>query len=222
MTHTKKNMAVCRAIKPTALVITPYYLFITGLFVLVFLLSSCRKENVKPAPVPEPTAPEMKYYDLGNISLHYNGEGSAIDITGDGKADVLFDMYRVGDPVERADKWLWTVVTSSRTYLAIDPANDIPLLSKANDIPLDNFDNYEWFVANEGNLMQRKENENGHISWSGKWLNVNRKYIAVSPLIDGKRHNGWIEISTNSNTQTLTIHRAAISKEPGIAIKAGK
>jgi hypothetical protein len=145
-----------------------------------------------------------------------------VNLIGNEQPELLFDLYRVGDPIEKADKWMWTVVTGSRTYLAIDLQNEIPVLNSGNSIPVQNFGEYEWFPANEGNLMVRKESEDGSISWSGRWLNVAKKYIAVSPAQDGKRYNAWIEISTNSTTQSLILHRAGVSKIPDVAILAGK
>jgi hypothetical protein len=51
---------------------------------------------------------------------------------------------------------------------------------------------------------------------------VTKKYIAVSPTLEGKRYNAWIEISTNSTNQSLILHRAGVSKIPEVAIFAGK
>lgn len=187
---------------------------------LVLFTTSCKKDK-KTLPPPGNENPAITYVNLGNREIHYTGQGVLLDLTGDNRTDVLFDLYRVGDPVEKADKWWWTLVTSRETYLAISPENEIPLLSKGNLIPFENFNEYEWWVANEGNLMERKEHEDGRIAWSGRWLNVTAKYAAVSIMINGKRHNAWIEISTNNITQTLTIHRAGISKIPEVAIAAG-
>jgi hypothetical protein len=194
------------------------------LFILIAAVSifstSCKKDK-QTLPPPEPGNPDITYIDLGNRVIHYTGQGVLLDLNGDNRTDVLFDLYRVGNAGERADKWWWTLVTTRETYLAIDTDNEIPLLSKGNLIPFENFNEYEWWVANEGNLMERKEFDDGRVTWSGRWLNVTKKYVAVSITIEGKRHNAWIEISTNSIAQTLTIHRAGISKIPEVAITAG-
>lgn len=221
MTHFEKTRVICAPL--TAKRTNPFFFpYLIGAVFSLLLASSCKKDKQFIAPPPEPENPAVTIFNYGNRVIHYTGNGSLIDITGDGKGDVLFDLYLVGDPIEKTDKWRWTVVTSSRTYLAIDLLNEIPVLSKDSIIPLEDFEGYEWYPANEGNLMERKEHEDGRITWSGKWLNVTKKYIAVSPIIDGKRYNAWIEISTNSTAQTLTIHRAGVSKVPDVAIKAGK
>ena len=190
------------------------------LVALVLFTTSCKKDK-QPLPPPGNENPAITYINLGDREIHYTGQGILLDLTGDNRTDVLFDLYRVGDPIEKVDKWWWTIYTGRETFLAIDRDNEIPLLSKGNLIPFENFNEYEWWVANEGNLMERKEHEDGRIVWSGRWLNVTTKYVAVSILINGKRHNAWIEISTNNITQTLTIHRAGISKIPEVAIAAG-
>ena len=39
---------------------------------------------------------------------------------------------------------------------------------------------------------------------------------------EGKVFQGWIELSFDQAAQKLVLHRAAISREPGKTIRAGK
>lgn len=187
--------------------------------VMLFMLASCGKE-----PLPMPTAPPhppMAHFPLHNKTIHYNGTGLTVDLSGDGRADVLFDVTRIGDPIAKADKWWFTVLTNRSTYIAVNPYNETPVMEKEDIIPINNFFGFEWYVANEALLMERREFENGNITWNGRWLNADRKYIPLSVIRDNRRYNGWVEVSGSERNGTLTLHQAAVSQLPDVAVKAG-
>jgi len=50
---------------------------------------------------------------------------------------------------------------------------------------------------------------------------VKQAYLPLQIIIEGKRHNGWIELTADQQNERLILHRAAISKSPEKIIKAG-
>lgn len=183
--------------------------------------TGCKKDAI-PQPPATPEPPSVTYFDLGNRIVDGIRRGYPIDFTGDARIDVIFDIYLVGDPIEKADKLRWTIITSGHSYLPVRWDEAIPVFGKNNVIPFENFNAFEWYPACEILLMERKEFENGTILWSGDWLNVTKKYIPLSVTMLGKRHNAWIEISTDQDAQTLTVHRAGVGKIPEVSIIAGQ
>ena len=57
--------------------------------------------------------------------------------------------------------------------------------------------------------------------WDGLWKNANHKYQPVQIKKEGKPYFGWIELSFDKGTEVVILHKAAISKEPYKAVKAG-
>ena len=57
--------------------------------------------------------------------------------------------------------------------------------------------------------------------WQGRWSEADHKYLPIQIDKEGKLFMGWIEISMNKATETLTLHRTAISQVPNRAVLAG-
>jgi hypothetical protein len=189
-------------------------------FCVALLFSACSKDKViLPPPVNE--EPNIRYIDFGNREIVLGTDGVPLDLTGDNRTDVLFDLYLIGDGINMIDKWTWSIITSRFGYLPVSLDDALPVMEKGDNIPLENFNGFEWYVANEIILMQRFENLTGQISWGGQWMNAQKKYLPISLLIEGERYNGWIELSASTTDQKLTLHRAGLSKLPNTAIKAG-
>ncbi len=55
----------------------------------------------------------------------------------------------------------------------------------------------------------------------GFWKNKSNKYLGVRFNISGSIHYAWVELSVNSNANTVTIHRYAYESTAGLGIKAG-
>jgi hypothetical protein len=69
--------------------------------------------------------------------------------------------------------------------------------------------------------MQKVIPENGAIRWEGIWKDKEKKYLPFQVMRNDGVYAGWLEISTNTQTEKAIIHRAGISKKPNVAVKAG-
>jgi hypothetical protein len=198
-----------------------------NIFCKLFLIAmigttACKKEAIviPPVSLPSPEV-EMVYTELNNAEVKYMRPGVWIDLNKDNRADVLFEVMRVGDQINRYDRLLFNIVTSIRVSVPVNINEQIPVFLKNANIPLENFEGINWYGGSEVDLIQKAIFENGTVVWRGNWLAADRGYLPVQIVIEGKRHNGWIEITANSGNERLVIHRAAISKEPEKIVKAG-
>lgn len=193
-------------------------------FLLVTLVAAtaCKKpkNEIPPAPLPTPEV-EMVYTNLNNAQVKYMQPGVWIDLNNDNRADVLFEVIRVGDHINRYDRLLFNIATSIRVNVPVNVHEQIPVFQKNTIIPLDNFEGINWYGGSEIELIHKAIFENGLVLWRGNWLTAERAYLPVQIFINGKRHNGWIEITADVDNERLILHRAAISQLAEKHIKAG-
>ena len=181
----------------------------------LFALASCKKDEQK---VP---APEMVYTNLMDKAVKHNEAATLIDLNQDGTKDISFGTLAVGDPISKLDKWQYRIGSDIETRLPVNNQEQVPMLTKDQPIPLQNFSGYTWYEASSIILMQKNISDELPVFWSGLWVNVNRKYIPLQLKKEGKHYNGWIEISTDINQERIILHKAAITKEPEKEIWAG-
>jgi hypothetical protein len=196
---------------------------INRILLLVLLgFTSCKKQEIvqPPASIPSPEI-EMVYTNLNNAEVKYMAPCVWIDLNKDNRADILFEVMRVGDHINKFDRFLFNIVTSIRVNVPVNLNEQIPVFQKNATIPLENFEGINWYGGSEIYLIQKALFENGSVVWRGNWLEATRAYLPVQIIIEGKRHNGWIEITADTQNERLVLHRAGISKEPEKIVKAG-
>ena len=57
--------------------------------------------------------------------------------------------------------------------------------------------------------------------WDGHWKNAAHKFLPYQVVVNGKRQNGWVELTADIANEKIILHNAAITKEPEKIIKAG-
>jgi hypothetical protein len=187
------------------------------------LFFSCSKEPlVQPGPTPPPPVnPAMRYIDFQDYPVEYFNRALVMDLDEDGRFDAFFDVQLVGDPIAKVDKLQWLLVTDIHVRLAMNAQEESPVKKKSDILPVDDFEGYEWYGLTELNLFERVESVNGSITWRGNWKQAVKDYLPVQMLKNGKRYNGWIEVTADIPGQRMIVHRAAISKEPEKPVRAG-
>lgn len=184
----------------------------------LFAIASCSEKDVV---TPPPTNhPKMKYTDLQDREVKY-GKNQGIDVDGNGTIDFAFYVIYIGDPLLQQDKVRFLAGSNIACNLLVDPNNNSPVMAPGEIIRLGNTPPYEWFEVSEIFLGERILTDNLPPFWQGPWKDVSHKFIAIQLVKDGARFNGWIEISFNTVSEKLVIHRAAISNEAEREVKAG-
>jgi hypothetical protein len=189
-------------------------------FVIVF--TSCKKEKVvtMPPTQPQPVV-EMEYTNLNNAEIKYGHPEVSIDLNKDNRADLMFEVMRVGDFINKLDKFNFNILTSITTSVPVNGNEQIPVMLKNALIPLNDFGGNNWYGASEITLIQKVLFENMTVNWRGNWLTVQRGYLPVQLFKNSQKYNGWIELTADNANEKLILHRAAVSKEPNKEIKAG-
>ncbi len=182
---------------------------------VLFSFASCKKDN---ATIP---APEMIYTDLMDRAVKHNLPAIFIDLNRDGMKDIVFNTLAVGDPLNNLDKWQYRVDSDIETKLPVNNHEQVPMMNKAQRIPVQDFEGYQWYEGTSIILMQKNISVELPVFWTGQWLNVNKRYIPLQVKKEGKQYNGWIEISTDIQQEKIILHKAAITKEPEKEALAG-
>ena len=184
------------------------------------LLLSCKKEST-PIPPAEP-APGMEYITIGDSVIRYGNKIILFDFDGDGFSDLKFGVVLVADPVEQKVKHQFRVASGISTKFAVSDMLGVPVMNKGEQVPLDNFNGYEWWLVSSVILMQRIEDINGAITWEGQWKGAIKKYLPFQLIKNGKPHTGWAELTVNTNEEKIILHRVALSKEPEKLVRVGE
>ena len=187
---------------------------------LVIIFGSCKKEAglENPSPLPEV---EMIYSNLNDVEVKYMKNAVIVDINKDNRADLFFEVLRVGDFINKADKFQFNILTSIYTGVPVNSIEQIPVMQKGALVPLANFTEYEWYSASEISLFEKVLFENGAVQWHGNWLTVQKGFLPFQLRINNQRHNGWIEVTADQANERLILHRAAYSMLPNKDVKAG-
>lgn len=186
------------------------------LSLLFILFQSCSK-NENGGPI-EPAHPVMIYKDLANKEIKYQSPAS-LDIDNDGSADFNFGVLLVGDPVLERDRLQFYVYSKQKRNLLNDQNDESPMLNKYELIKKIH-PGYTWYEISAIVLAEKITNYNGS-TWNGLWKNANHKYLPLQADKNGQVFHGWIELSFDTNTEKITLHKSAISTEPDKEVKAG-
>jgi hypothetical protein len=188
---------------------------------IVFLLASfswaCSKNPVTPGPPTSPL-PRMMPINLFDAEVKYN-RSKVIDINNDGRADLLFEVLLVGDPILQRDRIQFYVSSDIRCSLLNNRNDESPVLNKGDWIP-GIYTGYTWYQASSI-VMVEKLIYDTYSLWEGRWLRADHQYLPVTVYKNGKTYYGWVEISFNRAQEKMILHKAAISEEEDKAVKAG-
>lgn len=181
----------------------------------VALIASCKKDDKPPAD-DKP----MAYIDLKDSAVTFN-HAATFDLNGDGEKDVMFNTLLVGDPINKEDRKQWYVTSSFNASLPVEDES-IPVLKMADSIPVANFNGYTWYNASSIILAQKVIGEVGDPIWQGDWKNAVHRFIPIQLKKANGVFNGWVEVSFSTANEKVILHKAAISKQAGKGIAAGK
>ena len=184
---------------------------------LLIIIAGCKKDPAD-HPTPGPVHPEMLYKDLGNFEVS-KGHSQILDIDNDGITDCSFSVQLVGDPIMKVDKLQYYVFSRIKRNLLNDQNDESPILNKY-DLIKNEHPGYTWYELSSIVLAQKIISDGGN-SWIGLWKNADHKYLPFQIVKDGNLYHGWIELSMNTVTEKLVLHRSGISTEANKEVKAG-
>lgn len=186
---------------------------IFSLFIILFFIS-CSKDF-------SPILIDEQNEDLTDITIS-NGK-YYLDINNDDTTDFVFEYSYIQS---------MDVPPSSRAkILSIFPINNLILYTiNQGQIPLNEGDTisakmdsnqiWQYFT---GDIAYIKWNINNGWDefWSGEWAGVLNKYFPFGLKLNNEVYYGWMEMSCDSSTGTLTIHDYAVNNKANEYILAG-
>lgn len=178
----------------------------------LFILASCDK--------PAEDASAMNYIDLKNKEVKFN-ESATVDLNKDGVIDIHFHTLLVGDPIAQQDKRKYLATSLINCRLPVNINENAPVLLKGEAVPLENFAGYKWYEITQIELAQKITGMTGEPFWEGLWKSSNHQYLPVQVVVNKQRFNGWVELSFDTNSEKIILHKAALSKTPEKYVIAG-
>ena len=183
------------------------------LIVLVFI--GCKKETLR-----QPPAQQMEYKDLQQKEIGYN-EFTRLDLDDNGTLDVAFTTYHIGDPLMQMDKIQFCAKSLIDSYFPVTADDNVQILNAGDWITTKSKTNYEWYQITLLVMAQKNIPLSGSVYWTGNWKSAHHNYLPVQLDKQGKRYNGWVELSYDIEKEKIILHRSAISKIANMDIKAG-
>lgn len=186
-----------------------------SLALLLLVYTACTKEPISPRTSLHPP---MHYTNLEkNVK---KGTYREVDIDADGHADFMFGTLLVGDPLSQQDKLQFYAYSKIGSDLLNNERDEAPMLTKDAVIPLQ-YPGYQWFELSAIVLAEKITLLNGAAYWQGLWKNAAHHYLPVQLHKGADAYLGWIDLSFDTTAQQLTLHRTAISREPGRLVTTG-
>ncbi|HEY1115358.1 MAG TPA: hypothetical protein VGE66_17420 [Chitinophagaceae bacterium] len=185
----------------------------------LFLLSSCEKSPVGEEP-PVDNHPRMQYTDLQNFEVK-PGTFKRVDLDGNGTNDLLFKTLLVGDALGQRDRLQFYAHTGIGIYQPVNELEEVPQLSTGEAVKVQ-FPGYTWYEITAIVLAEKITPVSGSVHWEGPWKAASHKFLPVMVEREGKAYYGWVELSFDTASEKMTLHRAAISTEAGREVIAGR
>jgi len=162
----------------------------------------------------------MVYTNLSGQSIAF-GQSISIDLDKNGRTDIWFMTEQVAYDFNTKVKNSYLVVSGTQCNLAADTITETtPHLERGANITQHNLPGHSWYNVLSFTLMQKVTAANGTY-WEGNWLNVNHKYLPIQVTSGAQLYTGWIEISTDTMSERVILHRAALCRVAQKSIQAG-
>ena len=181
----------------------------------VLFFYSCKKDAIVPKPS---THPVMRYKDLQNaeVAVSYS---QSVDIDNDGTKDFAFSVLLVGDPILQRDRLQFIAHSKIDDNLLNNDEDQSPVLNRY-DLISETHQGYQWYEIS-AIVLAEKITTMTNVFWEGLWKNASHKYLPVQIKRNNKLYHGWIELSFDTASEKLILHKSAISTEAGKDVKAG-
>jgi hypothetical protein len=187
---------------------------IVPLWLITLAAVACMKKGIEEVPHPP-----MQYTYLQDVEIGAN-EYFHLDVDANGSPDFTFYTQLVGDPVLKQDRRQFLAVSKVETDLLNNVSDESPKLIKGDRISFEH-EGYNWYQVSSIVLAEKVISLNGEVSWKGLWNGATHHYLPLAVEKNNQVYLGWIEISFNTGSQKLILHKAAISTDSGKDIRAG-
>lgn len=189
-----------------------------NLLIITAALMAC---GTKEKPVID--APAMIYTDLKNTSVK-QGQAFHIDLDKDGTRDLSFGTWDIGSPMHQENRVLFYAESYIHTLLLMDTTNEsTPVYNPGDLIALPAMPaHHQWYPVSLAELAKKHIPDMSPVYWDGIWKQASHRYMGIKITKGNQWYAGWIELSFNTATEQIVLHKAAISKMPYVPVTAGR
>lgn len=159
----------------------------------------------------------MEYVPLADRVFKIN-DPVVLDINKDGRYDFLFYTELFSEASNEYAEY--RVVPQIESAIAVSAA--VPKVFNENEVIGQSNAGATWTDDPVVIAKRIEETNPANIYWEGACKEAENKYLGTQLTKDGKVHQCWIRISIVKEKGWLILHDAAIGKEPGKDIIAGK
>ena len=114
----------------------------------ILFLASCQDKEIQ---ILEPS---LEYINLNNVEVGYN-EMRRFDLDGNGKFDVRFATYHIGDPLLKMDKIQFFAASQVDSYFPINADDNVTPLNAGDKIITRNTAHHDWYQVSFIVLAQK-------------------------------------------------------------------
>jgi hypothetical protein len=192
------------------------------LLISIGVIISCQKKNT----VEEPPHPVMRYQDFQDQTISLSDPPLFIDIDNNGADNLILSVNVSFNPSTGVTEKRADIICIAGTYIPIMSGTQAPILNYGDKISINEFAGYSWYNAWRA-ILASKQLSPQPGDWIGNWNNKTHKYIPFLLDPSGIVRYGWIELSFDSATEKITVHKTGIVFPSGIVteykkpIKAG-
>jgi hypothetical protein len=187
----------------------------------ILIVSACSKKDVvDPPKLPGNEFPEMLVTELNDAEVKHQQQ-QVLDLDKDAVNDLFFATWYIGDPVEQEDEVLFFAASGTQSALMVSAENASPKFSRNDIIPVNPVAGYNWYVVAQVEMAMKNIGFTAPPYWEKDWKDATHKFLAVQVKCADKLYYGWVEVSMDTANSKLILHRSAIAKQPGRAVKVG-
>lgn len=183
------------------------------------MITGCKKEKPEPEVQRPKDAPQMEIKSIDDTVRF--GKSYLLHVDNDRDVDFSVASFIIGDAATALDRRVWEWRSGSHAQLALDQQEQTPMLNLYDSISAGSFGNFQWLPYSTTLLLQKLVKANQPDTWDGNWANANHNFLPIKIFRNDQHFGGWVEISFLKASEKLVIHRAAVSKLPGVRTYAG-
>lgn len=183
---------------------------------MMSIISCSEKEPISPPK-------SILYINLNNTAVTSNNVLS-IDLDSDGTTDFVVTKELRETDAGQDDILEFRVIAAQQNRVLVQD-NGTPARKEAGVIIRSEDENgYQWDATTPAVIINRMLTPDPANSyWEGSWLQQFNKYLPIQLLKEGKKYNGWLQLSFSDVLPSrIIVHDAAFNKIADQPIQAGE
>lgn len=183
---------------------------------MMSIISCSEKEPISPPK-------SIQYINLNNTAVTSNNVLS-IDLDTDGTTDFVVTKELRETNAGQNDILEFRVIAAQQNRVLVQENGTAARKETGVFIRSDDENGYQWEATTPAVIINRVLTPDPANSyWDGTWLQQFNKYLPIQLLKEGKKYNGWLQLSFSDVLPSrIIVHDAAFNKIADQPIQAGE